>query len=67
MPLDPIPNKFKKLQKVLISERILFEKTAIMHQKSEFSKTRGEICSIFTQAANLCNIFLSSFQWINCC
>ena len=43
MALDPIPDKLKdlrKLEKVLISKRVLFKKIAIMHEKSEFSKTK---------------------------
>ena len=41
MEVDPIPNKLndlKKLEKVLISKRILFKKIAILHGKGEFAK-----------------------------
>ena len=37
---------FKKIEKVLISARILFKKIAIMHGKGEFSKIKGTICNV---------------------
>ena len=43
MVLDLIPDELKdlkKLEKVLISKRILFKKIAIMHGKGEFSKIK---------------------------
>ena len=46
--LDSIPNDFKdlkKLEKVLISERILFKKIAIIHGKAEFSKIKGRFAT----------------------
>ena len=54
MALDPIPDELKdlkKLKKVLISKRILFKKTELMHGKGEFSKIKGSICNIPTEAA----------------
>ena len=59
MVLDPIPNELKglkKLEKVLISKRILFKKIAIMHGKGEFSKIKRSICNIPIEAVNICNI-----------
>ena len=59
MAVDPIPNElkdFKKFEKVLISKRILFNKTAIMHEIGEFSKTNGSICNVPIETANVCNI-----------
>ena len=59
MALDPIPDELrhlKKLEKVLISKRLLFKKIAIMHGKGEFSKIKGSICNIPVEAANICNI-----------
>ena len=59
MALHPIPDKlkdFKKLEKVLISKRILFKKIAIMHGKGEFFKFKGSICNISIENANTCNI-----------
>ena len=59
MALDPIPyelKKRKKLEKVLISKRVLFKKIAIMHEKSEFSKIKGSIYNIPVETANICNI-----------
>ena len=46
----------KKLEKVLISKRILFKKIAIMHGKGEIFKIKGSICNIPIEAANICNI-----------
>ena len=60
MSLDPIPDELKdlkKLEKVLISKRIIFKETAIMHGKSEFAKIKGSICNIPIEAAKICNIF----------
>ena len=59
MAVDPIPNElkdFKKFEKVLISKRILFNKTAIMHEIGELSKTNGSICNVPIETANVCNI-----------
>ena len=56
MALDPISNElkdFKKLEKVLISKRIL-EKIAIMHWKGEFSKIKETFaitCNILPRPA----------------
>ena len=59
MALYPIPDELKilkKLEKLLISERILFKKIAIIHGKGEFSKVMGSICNILTETANIyCN------------
>ena len=44
MALNPPPNELKdlkKLEKVLISKRNLFEKLAVMDEKGEFSKIKG--------------------------
>ena len=59
MALDPIPDEIRhlrKLEKVLISKRLLFKKIAIMHGKGEFSKIKGSICNIPVETANICNI-----------
>ena len=59
MALYPIPDvlkNLKKLEKVLICERILFKKIAIMHGQGEFSKIKGCICNIPIEAPNVCNI-----------
>ena len=59
MAIFPIPDilkDLKKLEKVLISKRILFKKIAIMHGKGEFSKIKGSICNIPIEVANVCNI-----------
>ena len=71
MALDPIPDglkDFKKLEKFLISKRILLKKITIMHGKVEFCKIEESICNIPIEAANVCNMLpsCSSFQWINC-
>ena len=57
--LDPTPDErknFKKLEKALISKRILFKEIAIMHGKGEFSKIKGSICKNSIETANICNI-----------
>ena len=59
MALDPIPDELRclrKLEKVLISKKLLFKKLAIMHGKGEFSKIKGSICNIPVEVANICNI-----------
>ena len=59
MALDFIPYElkdFKKLERALISRRILFKKTAIMHAKGEFAKIKGSICNIPIKAADICHI-----------
>ena len=59
MAVDPIPNQlkdFKKSEKFLISKRTLFKKIATMHEKGGFSKTKGSICNVPIETANLCNI-----------
>ena len=58
MALSLIPDilkDLKKLEKVLISKRILFKKIAIMHGKGEFSKIKGSIFNIPIEVANVCN------------
>ena len=59
MALSPIPailKDLKKLEKVLISKRILSKKIAITHGKGEFSKIKGSICNIPIEVENVCNI-----------
>ena len=49
MSLDSIPDElkdFKKLQKILLSRRIVFKKIAIMHGKGEYAKIKDSICHI---------------------
>ena len=50
MTLDPIPDELKslkkKIEKVLISKKILPKKTVIMHGNIQFSKIKGSICNI---------------------
>ena len=59
MSLDSIPDElkdFKKLQKILLSRRIVFKKIAIMHGKGEYAKIKDSICHILIEAAHICNI-----------
>ena len=59
MAVDPIQvelKDFNKLEKVRISKRTLFKKTAIMHGKGEFAKIKGSICNVRIETANVCNI-----------
>ena len=58
MSLDPIPDKLKDLKKIekkLISKRIIFKKIA-MHGKGEFAKIKGSICNIpyFSKTEDRC-------------
>ena len=59
--LDSITVELKnlnKLEKTLISKRILFKKITIMHEKEEFSSIDGSISNRSIDAANTCNILL---------
>ena len=41
---DPTPDElkyFKKLEKIVVSKRIIFQKIAIMHGKGEFAKIKS--------------------------
>ena len=42
----------KKLEKVLICQRNLFKKIAIMHGKGEFSKTKGKLLQHYNKSGN---------------
>ena len=46
----------RRLEKVLVSRRIFFKKTVIMHDKGEFSKLKRNICIASEEAENVCNI-----------
>ena len=46
----------RKLEKVLISKRILFKKVAIMHGKGEFVKIVGNICNILVETDMVFNV-----------
>ena len=39
-----------------------------MHGKGEFSKSKGSICNIFIEAADICSLLPKPTvsQWINC-
>ena len=52
---DELEN-LKKIEKVLISKRILFKKPAIIHEKGKFSKIKENICNVPLETANICNI-----------
>ena len=57
MTLDPDELKdLTKLEKVLISKKILFKKIRIIQGKREFSKIKGNICNILRETTNICNI-----------
>ena len=59
MELDPIPKELQhlhRLERILISKRILFKKIAIMHGKGEFSKIKGTICNVPIESENVCDI-----------
>ena len=46
----------RKLEKVLISKRILFKKVAIMHGKGEFAKIKRNISNIPVDTDTVCNV-----------
>ena len=57
--IEPLPKELqniRRLEKVLISKRILFKKVAIMHGKGEFTKTKGNIYNIPVEKENVCNV-----------
>ena len=59
MVLDPIPDELKdlkKIEKVSISNRILFKKIAIMYGKGEFCKIKASNCHIAIETENIWNI-----------
>ena len=68
IPCQPVYNKLdievapkqlqnlRKLEKVLISKRILFKKVAIMHGKGEFGKLKRNICNIPVETDTVCNV-----------
>ena len=47
----------RKLEKVLISKRILFKKVEIMHGKGKFAKIKGNICNIPLETDTVSNVF----------
>ena len=46
----------RKLEKVLISKRIMFKKVAIMHGKREFAKIKGNISNIPAETDSVCYV-----------
>ena len=59
MALDTKPHElshFEKLENILILSRWLFNKIAVMHRNSKFSKIKGNIRNIPVDATNICNI-----------
>ena len=59
MALDTKPHElshFEKLENILILSRWLFNKIAVMHRNSKFSKIKGNIRNIPVDATNIYNI-----------
>ena len=59
LELQEIPDvlkSLKKLERILVSQRILFKKIVIMHGKGEFSKIKGSICNIPVEAGGVCKV-----------
>ena len=48
----------KRLERILVSQRILFKKVLIMHGKEEFAKIMGSICNIPIEKSNICKVLL---------
>ena len=46
----------RKLEKVLISKRILFKNVEIIHGKEKFAKIKGNICNIPVEADTVSNV-----------
>ena len=51
---EEIPS-MNKLEKVIISKRILFSKVLVM-PKGQFSKIKGAVCNVPVEAHSMCNI-----------
>ena len=43
---------WKRLERILVSQRILLKKVLIMHGKGEFPKIKGSICNVLIEASN---------------
>ena len=43
----------KRLERILVSQRILFKKVLIMHGKGEFAKIKGSICNVPKETSNI--------------
>ena len=65
MCIEPLPKELQglRLEKILISKKILFKKVAIMHGKGELTKLKGNISNIVENEnvysfsrQNLCNL-----------
>ena len=70
MSLDPVPdelNDLKDLDKILISKRLILKKITVMHEKAQFPKIKGSICSIPIETAYM-QYFAKTcrFKWIYC-
>ena len=46
----------KRLEKILVSQRILFKKVLIMHRKGEFAKIKCSICNVPIKKSNICKV-----------
>ena len=60
MCIEPLPKELQglRLETILISEKILFKKVAIMHGKGELTKLKGNICNIVENE----NVIYTLFQ-----
>ena len=59
LDVETAPKQLKnlrKLEKLLISKRILLKKKLIMHGKREFSKIKGKVCNISVETDTPCNV-----------
>lgn len=57
LELSSIPNEYAhllRLEKVLVSKRILFKKIAVVHGKGEFSKIKDTICNVPIEVDQTC-------------
>lgn len=60
MCIEPLPKELQdlRLEKILISKKILFKKVAIMHGKGELTKLKGNISNIVENE----NVMYTLFQ-----
>ena len=55
--MDEIPTELsspEKLEKILIAQQIVFEKTVVMH-KGQQRKSKGAICNVPVECDRTCN------------
>ena len=49
-------DRLKRLERILVSQRILFKKVVIIHEKGDFAKIRGSICNASIETSIICKV-----------